>query len=65
VKRPAIITTPFPTLYEVADRMGVSHKRADEIAALMRSVEQEERARRKKAAKTAAQTRAARKGNKK
>lgn len=30
----AAITTPFPTLEEVADRIGLSRKRAKELAAL-------------------------------
>jgi hypothetical protein len=30
----AAITTPFPTLEEVADRIGLSRKRARELAAL-------------------------------
>ena len=35
MRSPVIIRTPMPTVYEVADRMGVSHKRADELAALV------------------------------
>jgi hypothetical protein len=64
VKKPAIITTPFPTLYEVADRLGVSRERADELREFAHSImERERESRGKKGHKKAARKRATRKGS--
>jgi hypothetical protein len=62
-RRPVIITTPMPTVYETADAMGVSRKRADEIVALVLGDVERAQPGTKKATRNSAKKRVVAKGS--
>src|SRR5207253_1284146 len=64
VRKPAIITTPFPTIYEVAERLGMTRERADELRELAHSIMERQDQDRRRKAKRASQKRATSKGTK-